>query len=75
MERRAFLKGAAALGLAAGTSTASAVAAVAQTANGDASKPDKIAAALALFRQAIPDYFDSAYVSLIVYPHAGLMMP
>jgi len=68
MERRAFLKGAAALGLAAGTSTASAVAAVAQTANGDASKPDKIAAALALFRQAIPDYFDSAYVNNAVVP-------
>ncbi len=34
MERRAFLKGAAALGLAAGTSTASAVAGLGQTAKG-----------------------------------------
>ena len=68
MERREFLKAAAALGMAAGTSTASAVAAVAQTANGGASKPDKIAAALALFREAIPDNFDSTYVEKAVVP-------
>jgi hypothetical protein len=68
MQRRAFLKGAAALGLAAGTSTQSAAAAVAQVANGEASKRDKIAAALALFRETIPDYFDPAYVDNAVVP-------
>jgi len=53
MKRRNFLKGTVVLGLA-GTSAANAVAAVGQTANGGAPLPDKIAAALARFRETIP---------------------
>ena len=68
MQRRTFLKGAAALGLAAGTSTASAMAAVGKTADEGAPLPDKIAAALARFREAIPTNFDSAYVENAVVP-------
>jgi hypothetical protein len=62
MERRAFLKGAALLGLAAGTSGESAVAAIGPTATGKDPMPDQIAAALARFREAIPANFDPAYV-------------
>jgi hypothetical protein len=68
MQRRTFLKGAAALGLAAGTSTERAMAAVAKTADEGAPLPDKIAAALARFREAIPTNFDSAYVENAVVP-------
>ena len=68
MERRAFLKGAALLGLAAGTSTESAVAAIDPTANGKAPMPDQIAAALARFRETIPANFDPTYVENAVVP-------
>ena len=57
MQRRTFLKGATALGLASGTSTASAVAAAMQGANGDNTQPDTIAAALSRFREIIPANF------------------
>ena len=68
MERRAFLKGAALLGLAAGTSRESAVAAIDPTATGKAPMPDQIAAALARFREAIPANFDPTYVENAVVP-------
>src|SRR6516164_5287854 len=68
MERRAFLKGAALLGLAAGTSRGSAVAAIGPTATGKDPMPDQIAAALARFRETIPTNFDSTYVENAVVP-------
>jgi hypothetical protein len=46
----------------AGTSAANAVAAVGQTASGGSPLPDKIAEALARFRETIPPNFDSTYV-------------
>jgi hypothetical protein len=57
-----------ALGLVAGTSTANAVATGGQTANGESPLPDKIAAALARFRETIPPNFDSTYVENAVVP-------
>ncbi|ATM94490.1 Uncharacterised protein [Yersinia frederiksenii] len=68
MERRTFLKGAAALGLAAGTSSAGAVAASGHAATGEHALPDKIAAALARFRETIPANFDRTYVENAVVP-------
>ncbi|MBV9642221.1 MAG: hypothetical protein JO334_01500 [Verrucomicrobia bacterium] len=68
MERRAFLKGAAVFGLAAGTSTASAIAAAGRTADGGDPSPDKMVAALARFRETIPPNFDSDYVENAVVP-------
>lgn len=68
MERRAFLKGAALLGLAARTSRESAVAAGEKTTNGGDQPPDKIVAALARFRETIPAHFDRAYVENAVVP-------
>ncbi len=68
MERRAFLKGAAVFGLAAGISTASDAAAADQTAGGGEPPPDRIVAALARFRETIPANFDSAYVENAVVP-------
>ena len=61
-------KGTLALGLAAGTSTASGLAAVGQAANEQGPLPDKIAAALARFRATIPANFDSTYVENAVVP-------
>ena len=68
LDRRGFLKGAVALGLAAGTSTARALAAGGQASDEQALLPDKIAAALARFRQTIPANFDSTYVENAVVP-------
>jgi hypothetical protein len=68
MERRAFLKSAALLGLAAGTSRENAVAACEKSADGGGSRADEIVAALARFRETIPAYFDRAYVENAVVP-------
>ena len=71
MERREFLKGTAAVGLAAGTSAAGVVAAntevaEAQTTSGGSS--DDVVAALARFRKTIPANFDRTYVENAVVP-------
>jgi cytochrome P450 len=71
MERREFLKGTAAVGLAAGTSAAGVVAAntevaEAQTTSGDYS--DDVVAALARFRKTVPAHFDRTYVENVVVP-------
>jgi len=71
MERREFLKGTAAVGLAAGTSAAGVVAtntevAEAQATSGDSS--EDVVAALARFRKTIPANFDRAYVENAVIP-------
>jgi cytochrome P450 len=68
MERRAFLKGVALVGLAAGTSKGNAAAAISPTATGKNPIPDQIGAALARFRETIPANFDSAYVENAVVP-------
>lgn len=66
MERRDFLKGAAALGLAAGTG--SSLAAGNTAASAQAALPDKVAAALTRFRETIPAHFDRVYVENVVIP-------
>jgi cytochrome P450 len=71
MERREFLRGTAAVGLAAGTSAAGVVAAntevaEAQTTSGGSS--DDVVAALARFRKTIPANFDRIYVENAVVP-------
>ncbi len=68
MQRRQFLKGAAALGLAAGSSAVEVANAAGSQANGGYVLPDHIAAALARFRETIPARFDRAYVENSVIP-------
>jgi hypothetical protein len=69
MERRAVLKGAAALGLtvAGGTNAATAKPAPGETSAPDA-LPDAIGAALARFRASIPANFDRDYVENVAVP-------
>ncbi len=68
MKRRTFLKGAAALGLTAGTSAARAAATDDINPQGIAALPDEIAAALARFRETIPANFDQIYVKNVIIP-------
>lgn len=71
MKRRQFLKGAAVLGLATGTSATSALAAdsAAAASQCPADMPAPIAAAVARFRETIPAHFDKAYVDNAVIPY------
>jgi cytochrome P450 len=73
MERREFLKNTAVLGLAAGTSAASAVPATAaipesQTTGRSGDASEDVVAALERFRKTIPANFDRAYVENAVVP-------
>ncbi|XBS69016.1 twin-arginine translocation signal domain-containing protein [Acerihabitans sp. KWT182] len=69
MKRRTFLKGAAALGLTAGSSAAHAVAAENAAPRERYALPDEIAEALARFRETIPVNFDRVYVENVVVPY------
>jgi len=69
MKRRTFLKGAAALGLTAGTSAAHTVVAQSINPQGGPTLPDEIATALARFRETIPVNFDQTYVENVVVPY------
>ena len=69
MKRRTFLKSAAALGLAAGTSAVNAAAADSLPVPRKSTLPDDIATALARFREKIPDHFDKTYVENVVVPY------
>jgi hypothetical protein len=68
MKRRAFLKGAAALSLTAGTSVAHAVTTDDNDIQGIHALPEEIAAALVRFRETIPANFDQTYVEKAVIP-------
>jgi hypothetical protein len=68
MERRKFLKGTAAVGLAAGTSAAGVVATNTEAAEAQASRMTIQKTSLARFRKTIPANFDRPYVENAVVP-------
>ncbi|QXN65184.1 twin-arginine translocation signal domain-containing protein [Serratia fonticola] len=68
MERRTFLKGAAILGVAAGTTTPGVTAAAGQAKEASSSMPTHLADALTRFRATIPANFDPVYVEKAVIP-------